>query len=90
MTVKRKKFLYFPFFVCWLEEHDLSYFNKYDTRAGIVDHPLDVLFMVDRSASSTDVDLEATKCLLRNLTAHFEVAYYKKVSDYQATHSVFM
>ena len=48
------------------------------TAAEIISHPLDVLFMVDRSSTS-DVDLTGTKCLLRNLTHYFDVAYYKKV-----------
>ena len=44
----------------------------------MISNSVDVLYMIDRSASS-DVDLINTKQLLLNLTNYFDVAYYKKV-----------
>ena len=44
----------------------------------MISNSVDVLYMIDRSASS-DVDLINTKQLLLNLTNYFDVAYYKKI-----------
>ena len=42
----------------------------------MISNSVDVLYMIDRSASS-DVDLINTKQLLLNLTNYFDVAYNK-------------
>jgi len=61
---------------------ELSLLGGRDINTGyipeLIDLPLDVLYIVDKS-SSNDADLRGIKCLLRNVTTYFNVTGGKKV-----------